>query len=162
MNPRLILTWGSTVLVFAIGCGAGRTLVVKPSETRLRVASLNVSEANSPVSVPTEVKSAFQEKLEQLLYGEGGFQKGKELTIRYRFIQFDSGNQFARWFTGGIGNTGEGSLTVEAKFFDSSDQEVGTIQTEGKIGSGFFGGGFGFAVDKAAEKIAEYTKINYK
>ncbi|HSK29843.1 MAG TPA: hypothetical protein VLA17_07755, partial [Candidatus Limnocylindria bacterium] len=62
----------------------------------------------------------------------------------------------------GIGNTGEGSLTVEAKFFDNADKELATIQAEGRIGSGFFGGDFSFALDKAAEKIAEYTKINFK
>ena len=50
---------------------------------------------------------------------------------------------------------GEGSLTIESKFYDSADKELSTIQTEGRIGSGFFGGSYGEALDKAAEKIAE-------
>lgn len=152
----------SVTAVFVNGCGAGRTLVIKPSDIKVRVSSITVSESNSPVAVPAEVKSAFQQKLEEFLYGEGGFQKGGELNIRYRFIQFDPGNQFTRWFWGGIGNAGEGSLTVEAKYFDSANTELSTIQAEGRIGSGFFGGDFSFAVEKAAEKVAEYTKVNYR
>lgn len=109
-----------------------------------------------------DVKATFQQKLEEYLYAEKTFDKGKELTIKYRFIQFDPGNQFTRWFWGGIGNAGEGSLTVEAKFYDADNQELATIQSEGRIGSGFFGGDFSYAVDKAAEKIAEYTKVNFK
>ncbi len=144
------------------GCGAGRTLVLQPSETKVRVSSVTASEGNSPVSIPAEVKSTFQQKLEEYLYAEKAFEKGKELTIKYRFIQFDPGNQFTRWFWGGIGNAGEGSLTVEAKFYDADNKELATIQSEGRIGSGFFGGDFSYAVDKAAEKIAEYTKLNFK
>jgi len=97
-----------------------------------------------------------------LLYKEGAFQKGSELTIRYRFVQFDAGSQFTRWFLGGIGNSGEGSLTIEAKYFDMAGKELSVIQTEGRIGSGFFGGDFSFALQKAAEEIADYTKINFK
>ena len=36
------------------------------------------------------------------------------------------------------------------------------IQTEGRIGSGFFGGSMSEAVDRAAEEIAEYAIANFK
>ena len=127
-----------------------------------RVASVEAFEGNSSVSVPAEVKSEFQEKLNELLYEEGAFQKGPDLKIKYRFIQFDPGNQFTRYLLGGIGNTGEGSMTIEVKYFDAADKELATIQSEGRIGSGFFGGDFSFAVEKAAEEIAEYAKLNFK
>jgi len=154
----------SVLLATAVwsGCGAGRTLVLQLSETKVRVSSVNAVEGASPVSVPADVKATFQQKLEEYLYAEKAFDKGKELTIKYRFIQFDPGNQLTRWFWGGIGNAGEGSLTVEAKFYDAANKELATIQSEGRIGSGFFGGDFSYAVDKAAEKIAEYTKVNFK
>lgn len=84
------------------------------------------------------------------------------MTIRYRFVQYNAGNQFTRWFWGGIGNAGEGTLTVEAKYFDSQGKEICVIQSEGKIGSGFFGGSFDYAMDKAAKEIVEYTKANFK
>ena len=101
------------------------------------------------------------QSLERRLYEESGFEKGSELRIRYRFVQFDPGNQFARWFWGGLGNTGEGSLSIEAKFVDSSGAEIATIQAQGSINSGFFGGSFELAIDKAAQEIAEYTVANY-
>jgi hypothetical protein len=162
------LTASAAVLLLLIsmiamsGCGAGRMMIIQPTESKMRVSSVYIGEANSPISVPNDVKSAFQKKAEELLYGEGGFQQGKELNIRYRFIQFDPGNQFTRWFWGGIGNAGEGSLTVEAKYFDSTNKELATVHSEGRIGSGAFGGSFDYAVEKAAEKIAEFTRTNFR
>ena len=144
------------------GCGAGKTMVLKPPEMKLRAVSRDLSEAKSTVSVPAEIKLEFEEKLKEVLFGEGGFQEGQDLKIKYRFIQFTPGNQFTRWFWGGIGNAGEGSLTIEAKYFDVADKELSVIQTEGKIGSGAFGGDLSFAIQKAAEEIANYTKVNFK
>src|SRR5262249_29262004 len=98
------------VLTLSAGCGVGRNLIVQPPQTRIRAASASAAEGNSPVGVPAEMKSEFQSKLDQYLYAENGFQRGQELRIRYRFIQYDPGSQFSRWFFGGLGNTGEGSL----------------------------------------------------
>ncbi len=100
----------------------------------------------------------FEAKLAQLLYGQDGFTKGPGLKIRYRFIQFNPGNQFTRWFWGGIGSAGKGSMTVEARFLDSSDKELAKIQSDGEISSGGFGGSFDFAIQKTAEEVAEYAK----
>lgn len=152
---------GIIVLILA-GCGAGRTLVMKRADTKLKVSSVEASEGKSPVDVPDDIKLIFKGKLNEFLYQEGAFQRGGDLKIKYRFIQFDPGSQFARYMLGGIGNTGEGSLTIEATYFDAAEIELATIQAEGRIGSGFFGGGFSLAVERAAEKIAEYTVANFK
>ncbi len=76
-------------------------------------------------------------------------------------VQFDAGNQFERRFWGGIDNAGEGSLQVLAEFFEGQTK-LANIQTEGSIGSGFFGGSMSEAVDNAAGKIAEYAIANFK
>jgi len=149
-------------LALSAGCGVGRNMIVQSPQTRIRAASAVASETNSPVGVPADVKSDYQSRLEKYLYAENGFQQGKELTIRYRFIQYDPGSQFGRWFSGGLGNMGEGSLTIESKFYDPAGKELATIQTEGRIGSGFFGGSYGEALDKAAEKVAEFAKTNFR
>jgi hypothetical protein len=143
-------------------CGVGRAMVIKPPDEQLRVVFVQAKEGISPVAVPEDVKTDFGGKLNEHLYGKGGFQAGPELTISYRFIQYDPGNQFTRWFWGGIGNAGEGSLTVEAKYLDPTNKEIATINAEGRIGSGVFGGALSQAVDKAAEKVAEYTKTNFR
>ncbi len=154
----LLLT---ATLIFA-GCGAGKTMVIKPPETKIIAPSVVVMEGKSTVNVPDEIKTKFREKLNKQLYEEGGFQKGDAIKIEYRFIQYDPGSQFTRWFWGGIGNAGEGSITIEAKYFDADGREISTIQTEGKISSGFFGGAFELALEKAAKEIAEYTKNNFQ
>lgn len=151
-----------SALALATGCGVGRNMVIQSPQTRIRAASAVAAENNSPVSVPAEMKADYQSRLEKYLYGENGFQQGKELTIRYRFIQYEPGSQFGRWFSGGIGNMGEGSLTIESKFYDAGGKELATIQTEGRIGSGFLGGSYGEALDKAAEKVAEFAKTNFR
>ncbi|HTM07489.1 MAG TPA: DUF4410 domain-containing protein [Verrucomicrobiae bacterium] len=162
MKQLSIAVFVFTALALSAGCGVGRNMVLQSPQTRIRAASATVAESNSTVSVPAEVKSDFQSRLDKYLYGEGGFQRGQELRVRYRFIQYEPGSQFGRWFMGGLGNMGEGSLTIETKFYDSADKELATIQTEGRIGSGFFGGSYGEALDKAAEKIAEFARTNFR
>jgi hypothetical protein len=140
------------------GCGAGKTMVLSPIETPVKFTSAELYEDKATVNVPGEVSASFQAKIAQLLYGLEGFTKGPGLKVRYRFIQFNPGNQFTRWFWGGIGSAGKGSMTVEARFLDSSDKELAKIQSEGEISSGAFGGAFDFAVQKTAEEVAEYAK----
>lgn len=150
------------LIIFLGGCGAGRTMVLKPTEVRQHFSFVEISEGNSTVNIPANAKQSFCQKLEKFIYEEGGFQKGGDLKIKYRFIQFNPGSQFTRWFWGGLGSAGKGTLTVEAKYFDPTDKEVGTIQAEGEISSGAFGGSFDFAIEKCAKEIAEYTKQNFK
>ncbi len=140
------------------GCGAGRTMVLASPEIPVRFTSAELYEDKATVNVPGDVSASFQAKIDQLLYGQGVFTKGPGLKIRYRFIQFNPGNQFTRWFWGGIGSAGKGSMTVEARFLDSSDKELAKIQSEGEISSGAFGGSFDFAIQKTAEEVAEYAK----
>ena len=147
-----------TFTLFVIGCGAGRTMVLAPAETPDKFTEAEIIEGQSTVSVPSDVNAAFQSKLSQLIYGEGGFAQGPGLKIKYRFIQFNPGSQFTRWFWGGLGSTGKGSMTVEVVFLDTTGKELAKIQSEGEITSGAFGGSFDFAVQKAATEVAEYAK----
>jgi hypothetical protein len=156
-HAMILMSLGLLVILVISGCGAGKTMVVKPPETAARFSAAEISAAQSTVNVPQEIQDSFQTKLAKLLYEEGGFTRGPGLTIRYRFIQYNPGSQFTRWFWGGIGNAGEGTMTVEATFLNG-DQELAKIQSEGKIGSGAFGGSFDFAVQKAAGEVAEYAK----
>jgi len=148
-------------LVFS-GCGAGKTMVMTPPETAAKFPAAEIIEVAPTVSVPDEVRSSFQQKLSTALYSEGGFQRGTGLKVKYRFIQFNPGSQFTRWFWGGIGNAGEGTLTIEAVFLDNGDKELAKIQSEGKISSGAFGGPFDLALQKAAEEIANFSRSRFR
>jgi len=153
------------VLCLAIsiaGCGTGKTMVMQAGETKRTFTYVDIKEGNSTVSVPAKVKIAFLNKLNTRLYSENLFRQGKELVIQYRFVQFNEGHRFKRWLTAGIGNSGEGSLSVEAIFLDKDGKEISKIMTEGKIGSGFLGGSMDDAVETAAEEIGNYTISQYK
>ncbi len=150
-----------------VGCTSGRTMVMNVPAERMKVVSINVIEDQATVSVPPEISNMFRDKLESALFiGEQGttppFTKGPGLSIHYRFIQFTAGSQFKRWLAGGIGGYGEGVMTVEAKFINSSGKEISRIQSEGKIGTGIFGGAIDGAVEKCAEEVAQYTKQNFR
>jgi hypothetical protein len=146
-------------------CGTGRTMVMEPPEAKQAFTAVTLERAADTVTVPDEFRTRFLKDIRARLYGEDGkagpFAEGPGLVIRIKVVQFDEGNQFERWFWGGIGNAGEGSLQVLAEFYDG-EKKLAQIQTEGRIGSGFFGGSMNEAVDKAAEEIAEYAIANFR
>jgi hypothetical protein len=146
-------------------CGTGRTMVMEPPEAKQAFTAVTLERAADTVTVPDEFRTRFLKDIRARLYGEDGkagpFAEGPGLVIRIKVVQFDEGNQFERWFWGGIGNAGEGSLQVLAEFYDG-EKKLAQIQTEGRIGSGFFGGSMNEAVDKAAEEIADYAIANFR
>ena len=150
------------ILFQLVSCGAGKTIIMEPASNRISVKSVSIIEGQSTVLVPIEVAEEFKEELSAVLFNEGDFVRGEDLTVTYRFLQYDPGDQFIRWFWGGIGEAGQGSMTIEAVFSDSSGGSLAKIQSEGEIGSGFFGGDFSFAIEKAAGEIGEYTLTNFK
>lgn len=171
MRCRFYHFFAASALIFIVGCGAGKTLKKKPpemklkpspQEMKLKTSFVDFSEEEPTVNVPEKIRKTFQEKLNHLLYDEGAFQKGSDLKIKYRFICYDPGNKISRWLWGLLRNTGEGSLMVEAKYFDAAGKELTIIKVEGKIKSGFLGGPFDHALEKAAKEIVEYTKQNFQ
>lgn len=147
------------------GCGAGRTMVMEAPAERHSFASATVENGTDSVAMPEEFRTRLTEKVKAGLYGDaekpGPFKDGTGLTIRLKVVQFDSGSQFQRWFFGGIGNQGEASMHVLAEFHEG-DRKLAYIQTEGRIGSGAFGGSVNSAVDKAAVEIVEYAVANFR
>lgn len=138
---------------------------MEPPAEKKAFTAVTLERATDTVAVPEQYRQQFLKNIRERLYGTpaepGPFTEGEGLTIRIKVVQFDAGNQFERWFWGGIGNAGEGSLQVLAEFYEGQTK-LANIQTEGRIGSGFFGGSMNEAVDKAAEEIAEYAIANFK
>jgi hypothetical protein len=166
-QQRFFITLFVLSLLFLLGCGAGRTMVMKPPPEKVTARAVDLVEEEPTVNVPKEVREKFRENLEKALFEakdntEPRFSRGSEIEMRYRFIQFDPGDRFSRWFWGGIGNAGEGTLTVEATFCNGRGEPLSKIQSEGKISSGFFGGSFDFALDKAAREIVQFAEGNFK
>ncbi len=155
---------GVVLGLIVVGCGAGRTMVMEAPAERRAFASATVEDGKDSVTMPEEFRTRLTEKVKAGLYGDaekpGSFKDEDGLTIRLKVVQFDSGSQLQRWFFGGLGNQGEASLHVLAEFYDG-DKMLAHIQTEGRIGSGAFGGSVNSAVDKAAAEIVEYAAANF-
>jgi hypothetical protein len=96
---------------------------------------VTLERAADTVVVPDQYRQQFVQNIRERLYGTsekpGPFTEGAGLTIRIKVIQFDAGSQFERWFWGGIGNAGEGSLQVLAEFYEAQ-AKIANIQTEGR------------------------------
>jgi hypothetical protein len=152
------------VCLFLTACGTGRTMVMEPVTERKVFDAARLERADDSVAVPEELRTMFREQLRKELYGTpekaGPFTEGDGLTIRVRVIQFEGGSQFQRWFWGGIGNQGEASMQLLTEFFDG-EKKLANIQTEGRIGSGFFGGSVKSAVEKATSEISSYAMQNF-
>ena len=156
----------NVILVIAIavitGCGTASTVVLDPVEQRAELNGVTISSGNHTVEVPQKIVAQLQKGIEKGLYEENDFIKSDALLLEYKFLQQDEGNQFVRWFFGGIGNAGEASLTVLVTYTDVNGNQLAQTQVHGKIDSGLFGGSFSEALGKVAGEIVEFTVVNFK
>ena len=143
-------------------CGSGRTLVLDPVKNPHQSGGIRICSTQSSTEVPEEIKITFDTLLREKLYKEEGVKEGSETTLNYRFVQMNEGSRFKRWFLGGSGHSGEGTLTTEVTYLDKNNTVIGKIHTEGKIGSGMFGGGFSNAIETAVDQIVQYTLSTFK
>jgi len=165
---------GFSVVLFVLflssyGCGGGRTMVMNRPDNSVKAKSVSISIDNATVDVPEYVTKYFDKYLAALLY-EGdpnsdvkivSFHKGPELKLIYKFIQYEPGERVARYFGAGMGS-GEGSLTVEATYYDNNNNKICTIQAFGNVTAGFFGGSFDIAIENTAHEVANFTIKNFK
>jgi hypothetical protein len=139
-------------------------MVMEPVAERKTFDAVKIERSEDSVAVPEELRTMFLEEIRNDLYGTpeeaGPFKEGDGLTIRVKVVQFQGGNQFQRWFFGGIGNQGEASMQLLTEFYDG-EKKLSHIQTEGRIGSGFFGGSVKSAVEKAAGEISQYAITHF-
>ncbi|MBD3795943.1 MAG: DUF4410 domain-containing protein [Epsilonproteobacteria bacterium] len=144
------------------GCSSSSTTILQPNSNlgKVKYSSYNIQEVIIANNVPFEQREYFKTKLDGLIFKQFA-NKGNDLSIKYSFITYNEGNQFARYMLGGIGGAGKGELVVKAEFFDLSNQKIGEIQSKGEIAVGLFGGSFKGTLDKVAEEISNYTVQNY-
>ena len=68
-----------------------------------------------------------------------------------------------RWLCGGGAlQCGLGRLVVETDYLDVTGNPITTIQGEGTVEEGIFGGTFNTAIDYTASEIANFTIANFK
>ncbi|HLJ21543.1 MAG TPA: hypothetical protein VKU84_15160 [Stellaceae bacterium] len=84
------------------------------------------------------------------------------MSLTYQFVQYNPGDQFTRWLWGGLGNAGEGSMSIQTIYTDKNGQQVGKIMSQGRITNGAFGGSMDLAIQRAAEEVAQYTLTTFR
>ena len=143
----------ATVLVS--GC-AGSAVETKSPSRISGVTSVQSSEdRNDSTTAPESIRRRFQALLDEALYSENHFQRGRELTIRWRLVGYHEGSRALRYLVGF--GAGQGKIVVQAIFLDPRGKEVGAIKAEGSITMGAFGGSYETALSKCADAIAEYA-----
>lgn len=136
-------------------CASGTTTVTMPVQNAAKVKTVNVAAGQHTVEVDPSQVAAFDAQLREKLYHSNVFSEGNELTLRYRYIQFNPGSQAMRYFVGmGVG---KGSQTIEVSFVAPDGRELGKINVGGEISGGMFGGALKEATEKAADEAAKYA-----
>ena len=160
MKKIITLIMFLSIAIAFSACGTGRLMVTEPVVIPACEAQNGVviQRSDDTVPVPNSVKSNFEKMLSKKLFADGVVRRGRGVTLKYRFIKYNEGNQLARYLLGGLGNTGEASMMIEVCYLDSRNNSLGKIQTEGRISSGILGGSSDYALSRAAGEVADYTR----
>lgn len=143
------------------GCGAGKLTVLDPINDSEKKQSIKVIEGKHTLAVPRESVDTFEKKFKERLYKETHLVEGDDIKVVFKFIQYDEGSRFKRYLLGGLGNAGEGSITIELVFLKRDGSQIGKVHAEGKIGSGFAGGSIDSAVESAVEVATDFIKKSF-
>ena len=120
-------------VILLAGCGTAKTVVLEAPDTSTKFSTVELVANNPTVEVPAEVDALLRSTIEKGLFEEGNFAKGNGLQIQYTFVSHDKGSQVVRWFWGGLGNAGEGTVTVLVKYIDKDQKELAKTQVEEKL-----------------------------
>lgn len=151
------------LVVFAIGaalsaCATATTTVLAPASGGQAHAfsTVQIQSYGDTVTVPGDARAHFEKRLNEYLFAANShFKQGDDLTVRYRFIQFDEGSRALRYIVGF--GAGKGTMTVEVVFLDKQQKELAKINVGGELNMGFFGGDFDEAISRAAREAADYA-----
>jgi hypothetical protein len=158
---KISLALTCTALALALGaCATAKTSVSQAPEVKAGYQSIQIVEEPSNVQVAPELAKDFRHELESGLFGDVGFARGEQLRLAYRIVQLDEGSRLSRALP--AGQSGEGTLTVEVKYFNAKDKQLAATRVESKIEGGVLGGSFDSPVHKAARKVVAYTSENFR
>jgi hypothetical protein len=147
------------------GCtnGNARTIVTSAPTTRGSFATLKIVEDRSGATVPDDIRAMFQEKLDKRFYGAGVFTRGEDLTLKYTFMEYDPGSQLGRLVFGVTNADSEANMIVQVAYLGADGKELSKIQVNSRLTGGVLslGGSVDQALDRAADKVREFTESNF-
>ncbi|MGD8327059.1 MAG: hypothetical protein PVF65_09095 [Sphingomonadales bacterium] len=149
---------------FLAACGSGQTVILERPDAGAKYEQAYLVEGEHLADVSAEQVKEFHDYLDEFMFGEKGvFEKNENgFSVTYRFTSYSSGSRGKRYLSGGIGNWGEASAVIEVTFENPDGIQIGKINVEGRIGSGFFGGDAESTLKHAAREAAEYAVAHYR
>jgi len=146
----------ATAALLAVGCASSSD----KARTSAPRKPLAVVEGNHQPGLTSEYRKVFQEKLDELLYGnEGAYTKvDKGPTLRWEATRIDPGSRALRYFVGF--GAGKGTFNARALLVDAKGHTITSSDVEGDQVMGVGGGSFDSAIEEAAENIAEFANKN--
>ena len=160
-NWKLFISIISFLLLSGCSAGTGKFFVINPPDRYVKMPSISIIDSTSLVNVSRNSKVIFKKELSEALYVKN-FQRGSDFRLVYSFIYYDEGSRFLRWLGGNLFRLGKGIVKVQVKYLDSTGKELASIEAEGTIVSGWYGGSLDYAIERAAEQVAEYTIDQFK
>lgn len=152
----------ATLLALTLtACGAGHTVVISAPAAPLKAETVALAYEEATVKVPDAAVAKMSQALDKRFFAAKGarFRPGKDLVIKWGFIGYDPGSQFTRWFIGF--GAGEAKMVVRAEFFDPAGTKLASIQADGSVSGGFFGGSSDDGLTEVADQIAKYAEANF-
>jgi hypothetical protein len=147
------------------GCSNGnaRTVVTSAPTSQTRFATLKIVEDRAGATVPDDARTKFRQKLDKRFYGGGLFARGDELTLRYNFMEFEPGSQLGRLLLGVTNADSEANMTVQVIYLGADGKELSKVQVSSRLTGGVLslGGFLDQAMDRAADKVREFTEANF-
>lgn len=146
-----------------VGCGTSGLIIVKSPPNgiaRGNIIQVNEIKSTTPIPEPAceKIRDILIGKLEKTGAFEAVLKNGGKIIMDINIKSFDAGNQFERWFWGGLGDFGEGKIVLETVYTDAAtNNEAAKIITEGTINCGVFGGSIDTAYSNAIQAIVKYT-----
>lgn len=152
----------SVIALALSACANSSLLVEKPNVSKYRTDSATLVAGQSTIEIDPKDMEYTQKKLEEEFFGgkDPVFAKGDGVTIKYRYLSFDEGDRALRYLLGGL--AGGAKLVLEVEFIDKSGNSLAIVRSEASVAGGFAGGSHRSGVDKAAQKLAEYARQEFK
>lgn len=142
-------------------CSNSALLVERPNTSSYRTSTASIHYDGSNVTVDDENIAYTQRKMEEAFFGGDTplFEQGEGITVNYRYIAFDEGNQVTRYLMGPI--AGGSKVVLEVDFVGPDGEILSTVRGEGTVSGGFFGGSNKSGIDGAIDEVADYAAAQF-
>jgi hypothetical protein len=143
-------------------CTSSNLIVEQAARAPVSVQSVNLVYGDSTVNVTDDAAAYLNERMRNAFHGGDApaFAQGNDMTVRYRFVSYETGSRVVRYLLPGI--AGGSTMIVEAEFVSPSGEVIARVRGQGNVGGGIVGGSHNSAIDSAVNQIREFAVANFR